>query len=334
MYFDKKKKIYRQQVTINGQRKIYSAKTKKDLMLKIAISKDEEVHKKTPLRLIADAWIEDAEKRVTSNTMKGYSAAYKKICDRWGETPAEEMTPQSIADWLKTYSNYANKTIKNILLVLRLILDYGCNNFGLQYNPALRLKAPKGRGKQEREFPDEEDIQIVRDNISHEFGLMPYMALYTGLRRGELCALQWKDIDFETNTIHVTKSVYWTNDHVPHIKSPKSKAGTRDVPLIDSLARILFPLKKKPTDYILGLPHSYQIDDGMERYRKDTGLKCTLHGLRHGYASILYSLGVDIKTASYVLGHAQTSTTMEIYTHLMEEDKISSVRDALNANTH
>ena len=65
-------------------------------------------------------------------------------------------------------------------------------------------------------------------------------------------------------------------------------------------------------------------------FQRETGLGVTLHGLRHGFASILYKNNVDIKTAAYVLGHAQSSTTLEIYTHLMEQDKLSSVRSALN----
>ena len=159
---------------------------------------------------------------------------------------------------------------------------------------------------------------------------MAYMALYTGLRRGELCALQWKDIDFEQKLIRVSKSIYWTDDHVPHVKEPKTSAGIREVPLMDSLAEILALRKGKANDYIFGPLKSYQIDKGFARFQKETGLGVTLHGLRHGFASILYRNNVDIKTAAYVLGHAQSSTTLEIYTHLMEQDKLRTVRSALN----
>ena len=61
----------------------------------------------------------------------------------------------------------------------------------------------------------------------------------------------------------------------------------------------------------------------------ETGLSCTPHGLRHGFASILFKQGLDVKTIQYVMGHAQTSTTMEIYVHLMEEDKTASALEAL-----
>ena len=242
----------------------------------------------------------------------------------------EEITPQQVTSWISSY-DLAQKTIKNILLVFREMFDYAYVNYGVQNNPALHIRSPKGKGKREREFPSESDIDIVNENVDKPFGLMMYMALYTGLRRGELCALTWKDIDFDQKIIKVNKSIYWTDDHVPHVKSPKTASGEREVPLMDSLADLLLPLKKRPQDRVFGDLKSYQVDKGIRKYMEETGLGVTLHGLRHGFASILYKNNVDIKTAAYVLGHAQSSTTLEIYTHLMEQDKLRSVRNALNA---
>lgn len=326
--YKNKKGLWVQQVTINGKRRVFSAKNKKDLLFKLSTLPD---RNKTPLNKVADEWIRDIETRVTFNTMKGYNAAYKKIVAFWENAPMEEITPQQVTSWLNSF-DLAQKTIKNILLVFRQIYDYAYVNYGVQNNPSLHLRSPKGKGKKERDYPTAEDIRIVNENVDKPFGLMAYMALYTGLRRGELCALTWNDIDFENKTIKVNKSIYWTDDHIPHVKEPKTSAGIREVPLMDSLAELLEPLKKRPTDKVFGELHSYQIDKGMDRYRRETGLGVTLHGLRHGFASILYKNNVDIKTAAYVLGHAQTSTTLEIYTHLMEEDKLRSVRDALNRN--
>lgn len=329
--YKNKKGLWVQQVTVQGKRKVFSSKTKKDLLVKLAMYSQDKEKQKTSLRLVADEWVRDVEKRVTFNTMKGYNAAYKKIVTYWNDTPMEEITPQQVTSWLNTYSDMAWKTIKNYLLVFREIYDYAYVNYGVKVNPALHIKSPKGTGKREREFPSEDDIRIVNENIDRPFGLMMYMALYTGLRRGELCALTWNDIDFDSKTIKVNKSIYWTDDHEPHVKLPKSSAGIREVPMMDSLADILLPLKKRPTQKVFGELKSYQIDKGIAEYRKETGLGVTLHGLRHGFASILYKNNIDIKTAAYVMGHAQSSTTLEIYTHLMEQDRLASVRSVLNA---
>ena len=327
MYKDKRG-LWIQQITINGKRKVFSSKSKKDLLIKISQYQKTD-HSKTPLRKVADEWLNDIEKRVTFNTMKGYSSAYKKIVAFWDDTPMEDITAQQVTSWLGSF-DYAQKTIKNILLVFRLIYNYAYVNYGVQNNPALHLRSPKGKGKREREFPSETDICIVNANTDKPFGLMMYMALYTGLRRGELCALTWDDIDFDQKLIRVNKSTYWTDDHVPHTKAPKTASGEREVPLMDSLADLLKPLQGKPKDKVFGDLHSYQIDKGIRKYMEETGCQVTLHGLRHGFASILYKNNVDIKTAAYVLGHAQSSTTLEIYTHLMEQDKLRTVRNALN----
>lgn len=327
MYKDKRG-LWVQQITVNGKRKVFSAKSKKDLLVKIS-SFQKTDHTKTPLNKVADEWIRDIEDRVTFNTMKGYNAAYKKIVTFWGDTYMEDVTAQQITSWLLSF-DLAQKTLKNILLVFRLIYNYAYVVYNVKQNPTLHLRAPKGKGKKEREFPSEEDIRIVNENIDKPFGLMMYMALYTGLRRGELCALTWADIDFDQKLIKVTKSTYWTDDHVPHTKTPKTASGEREVPLMDSLYDLLKPMQGKPSDKVFGDLHSYQIDKGIRKYMDETGCGVTLHGLRHGFASILYKNNIDIKTAAYVLGHAQSSTTLEIYTHLMEQDKLRTVRMALN----
>ena len=321
--------IWRQSVTINGKRKMFSAKSKRALMLKIAEYKEDPRNTKITVGQLADEWIEDAEERVAYNTMKGYSAAYKKISAYWGDKVVEDITPQQVIAWLRTYENMAQKTITNLLLVLRLIIDYGCVHYGIRYNPCDKIKAPKGSGKKPRDFPSEDDIRIVDANIGLPWGLFLYTILYTGLRRGEACALQWKDIDFENRRIHVRHSTYWTNDSKPHEKDPKSEAGVRDVPLLDSLADLLRPLKGKPDEYVFGRPKPYEIDRGVKAYREQTGLSCSSHGLRHGFASILFRMGLDLKTIQYIMGHAQSSTTMEIYVHLMGEDKTAAALHAL-----
>lgn len=318
--------LWRQAVKINGKYKTFSAKTKKDLMLRIALY--EEKHEGLRIDQLADEWMDDAEKRLAYNTLKGYRSAYKKIKEDWSDTPVEDITAQDVLAWLKGYDDMAQKTITNLLLVLRLIIDYGCVNYGIQYNPCDKIKPPKGTGKKSREFPSPEDIEIVNNNTDLPFGLFLYAILYTGMRRGEICALRWGDIDFKNKRIHVSKSSYWTEDHVRHDKDPKSEAGERDVPLLDSLAEKLKKMKRTG-ELVFGDLKEYQVDKGVRKYMKETGLKCTPHGLRHGFASILFKQGLDVKTIQYVMGHAQSSTTMEIYVHLLDQDKTSAALSAL-----
>lgn len=320
--------LWRHKITIDGKVKYFSGKTRKDVIQRIA-KYQSEPHG-IPISQLADEWLEEAESRLAYNTLKGYTSAYKKIINDWKDTSVDTISSQDVLNWLKLYDTYAQKTITNLLLVLRLIIDYGCVHYGIKYNPCDKVKPPKGTGKKLRDFPTEEDIKIVNDSINLPFGLFMYSILYTGMRRGEACALRWENIDWENKRIHIVKSSYWEH-HVRKDKDPKSHAGTRDVPLLDSLAKVLKPLKGKKDELVFGDLKEWELDKGIRRYIKETGLSCTPHGLRHGFASILFKQGLDVKTIQYVLGHAQSSTTMEIYVHLMEQDKTAAALEALES---
>lgn len=330
MYRTKDKKLWRQKVvTKDGKVKYLSAKNKRDLQLKLGnFYGSAEAKGLIPLDSLADEWLEDAEKRLTYNTLKGYRAAYKKIVADWNDMPVQDITAQDVLKWLKKYDRMAQKTITNLLLVLRLIIDYGCVHHELQFNPCDKVKPPKGTGKKKRDFPTPEDFQKVNDSIDLPFGLFMYTILYTGMRRGEAAALRWGDIDWDNKRIHVSRSSYWDH-HIRYDKAPKSEAGNRDVPLMDNLAKLLKKKKGKKDDLVFGDFKEYELTRGIERYIKETGISCTPHGLRHGFASILFKQGLDVKTIQYVLGHAQSSTTMEIYVHLLEEDKTAQALQAL-----
>ena len=151
------------------------------------------------------------------------------------------------------------------------------------------------------------------------------------MRKGEILALTWKDIDFDKNLIRVTKSVYHQGDK-PYIKLPKTKESVRVVPLLLPLKEKLLPIQGRANDFIIS-------DDGntpltnrryqtlYKQYRENTGIECTAHQLRHSFATIAIENGVPMKSVQEILGHQQISTTLDIYTDFREvainEAKIS-----------
>jgi integrase len=160
------------------------------------------------------------------------------------------------------------------------------------------------------------------------------MALMTGMRKGEILALQWKDIDFETDTIRVTKSVSHSGDR-PSIKQPKTEAGNRVVPLLAPLKDKLQTVPKhKQTDYIISDNGKEPLSNSryctlMSHYQKETGVTCTAHQLRHSFATIAFEADLDPKTVQEILGHKQLSTTMDIYTSFREK-ALKSAAQKLN----
>lgn len=108
-----------------------------------------------------------------------------------------------------------------------------------------------------------------------------------------------------------------TRIHKAEIKSPKTKAGIRDVPLLDILAEKL--PEGKPDDFLFGGEkpmYKAKVQRALKAYQTETGLEITTHYLRHGYATILYDAGIDVKIAQGLLGHADFQMTMGAYTHI------------------
>ena len=185
----------------------------------------------------------------------------------------------------------------------------------------------------------EEEVSKVNNNTDKIFGLFPYFLLYTGLRKGEALALQYKDIDLIHNIIKVDKSVYYI-DCKPRVKSPKTVAGKRNVILLECLKNRL--PKGNPNDYVFCYPGDSQrmmTDDMFRRlwrkYVNETGLAgVTAHMLRHSYATILFEAGIEAKDAQALMGHSDISTTNNIYTHIREKRMLDTA-EKLNkfANT-
>ena len=150
--------------------------------------------------------------------------------------------------------------------------------------------------------------------------MIAYFFLHLGLRKGEMLALDARYINKKERTFKIMHSVYFVGNS-PHIKSPKTQAGIREGILLECLLDKLPNIKSglifpgKSGSY---MTHS-EFHTGWRAYQKATGLTITPHQLRHAYASyILHDAGIDVKTAQYLMGHADISTTQNIYTQITE----------------
>lgn len=229
----------------------------------------------------------------------------------------KDITPQDIQLYINSFAakKYAHKTVVTKLQILHQIFNYAILNGDIQYNPCAAVKVPRNLPKEERQAATPEDIAKIKQSDN----LLALTALYTGCRRGELLALNISDFDFKANTISITKSVYFVGI-VPHIKEPKTKAGIRTIPLLMPLKDEL--LKKNIKGLLFNkdgkMLSEKQARTLWERFQKESGVSCTLHQLRHAYATRLYELNIDVKSAQDLLGHSDVHTTQEIYTHLTE----------------
>jgi len=180
--------------------------------------------------------------------------------------------------------------------------------------------------------------------------LMIKLALLTGMRKGEILALQWDNVDFATNTIHIQHSLSYTKEYGYHLKEPKTKGSIRKVApprkFMDELKKHIYTKKTERMEAVelweggkcyfvfssdLGKPfHLDSPNRWWSRFLKRTGFKkIRFHDLRHTAATNLLNKNANIHSISKRLGHSNIKTTMNIYGHYLEEadQKIADMLD-------
>jgi integrase len=213
-------------------------------------------------------------------------------------------------------------SVKNILMPLRVIYRRAFARSEVAINPTSGLELPAARGRRQR-IADPAEAQALIEALLPEERALWAMALYSGLRRGELWALRWEDVDFDAGVIHVRRSWDTREGEI----EPKSGAGTRRVPLASVLRTHLSKQKLRnggrPEHRVLAdaqnrLSDAKTLARKAQRRWKPAGLKpIGLHECRHTFASLMIAAGVNAKTLSTYLGHASIAITMDRYGHLM-----------------
>ncbi len=195
------------------------------------------------------------------------------------------------------------------------------------------LVRPKIRAQTVSCFTKEEQKRIETYVLNHEkpylFGIL--LALYSGLRIGELLALTWEDVDLQKGTLSVTKSCYdkWEDHHyIKAIDTTKTKSSERTIPLPRQIVTYMKVLKRQTNSHyvVIGKTawgaqvRSYQRT--FERLLKELHIRHKgFHALRHTFATRALEVGVDVKTLSEILGHQDPSITLRRYTHSLMEHK-------------
>lgn len=327
-------------VTINNKRVYFYSTEKterlaeKDIALQmISYAKSEEKGK--TFKTVAEEWEEEHFVKLEHYTSRRYKTLLNHALDFFSDCYIKSVTSEQIERFLSLLvrKQYSTKTIKDQFSIVKMVFRYAFINGYISSDPTQYIKTPKGTASVQRNAITEEEMDIVNKSTNCTFGLLAYFLMYTGLRKGELLALQWKDIDFNKKEIHVTKSVCHHNN-VPHIKTPKTNSGIRVVMLLDCLSEKLKTVKnKKLSNYIFSdsetpLTNS-QFQCRWEKYQKETGLNITAHQLRHTFATILFEANVDAKDAQNIMGHSDISVTQNIYTHI-RKNRMQDTTNKLN----
>ena len=229
----------------------------------------------------------------------------------------------------------STNTINKIMILLKKIFDVGLRKGYYTTNPVKLLKKLPIEKTKMQFWTIAEFQQFLKlfEVDEYNIKLLFTVLFFTGLRLGEALALTWQDVDFTSNTIHVTKSTY-VNKGISHISTTKTKAGTRRIIINKKLSQELETWQKKQAKQLQQFSNditTLQVfqnspiiitKDAIEKqYKKilerdNTLKKIRIHDFRHSHASLLINNGEDYLVVKERLGHASITTTIDTYSHL------------------
>ena len=296
------------------------------------------MEKKRTIKEVSALWKADKKQYVKQSTLSAYTLILENhILPEFGdkmklaETDVQEFTLR------KLQSGLSQKTVKDILIVLKMIQKFGAKA-GILPFAEWDIKYPTEHKKQELEVLSVTNqrriMQYAKENFTFR-NLGIYICLSTGMRIGEICALKWGDINLATEMISVNRTIeriYIIEKGMKHTElvlgTPKTKNSIRDIPMSRELLKIIRPLKKVMNDdfYVLTNeakptePRTYR--NYYKQLLKQLNIpNLKFHGLRHSFATRCIESQCDYKTVSVILGHANISTTLNLYVHPNMEQK-------------
>lgn len=299
----------------------------------------------------AGYWLERKRYEVRESTFANYSNLFvNNIIPCLGNIPCDQFnnkTLQMFAYWChdkggKDGKGISEHYIKDSLLLVKAVIRDGQEEKVFPEFTFKQIKIPKtlqlANAKQTyTEVEYKKIIDYILKNISsRSVGIL--LGIFTGMRIGEICALQFKDIDFDEKIIHVNKTIQRIYNPLDELEPSKivitpgkTKNSIREIPITDEILKILKTIKIKDDYYVLSNskkaiePRTYR--KFYNKFMNEAGVQpIKFHALRHTFASINIENGVDVKTISDILGHSDISITLKTYTHTTQKAKVKAIQ--------
>lgn len=294
----------------------------------VSQAEDEPLLSAVTLSKLMWEWLYSVSLTVKNSTYRKYECLIRNhiLLSPLGNIPVSSLTGKDINSFAsELLSSLCGKSVNDILVMISSALSYAEETYGI---PKIRFHYVREAEKEMRVLSVVEQKKLeaflLTDTDVYKFGVL--LALYTGIRLGELCALRWEDL--KNGELIVSKTFHRIKDDegtILEVTSPKTKSSYRTIPLPEFLVpltekfRSSGPLMKtkggKPVE-----PRVMQYK--FERYIAKCGLpKTNFHALRHTFATRCVEAGFDIKSLSEILGHRDVKTTLNRYVHSSIEQK-------------
>ncbi len=315
----------------------------------------EETKKDMTLAEYTNLWLRDVSPgKLAASTLVREKQDVNRFLPYLGQYKLKELRPEHFrklyaelrkAKNLNNGKPLSEATVEGVHACLCGILSDAMEGGFLDHNPAWRTYRYSGTRKEIRIADAETTQKIIAALEQESLKYETYFKLIiaTGMRRGECCGLKWGDIDYAERSIHVCRNVVKVSHEDIVVKPPKTKAGNRYVYFTAEMESLLREHYKNCAYETETYDHRALTDEDFVFRRREAELPMTpttftwrfkqilkknglpenlnVHSLRHTTASLLIANGTDVATVAGLLGHAQVSTTLDIYTHSFDKNK-------------
>lgn len=304
--------------------------------------------KEKTINQITEEWKEEKKKYVKKSTYAAYQLLIQNhIKPYFGDLYEvnEEKVQQFVFD--KLDAGLSEKTIRDIIIVLKMILKFGIKNGYLEY-AQIDAKFPSKQEKKDLDVLSKADQKKFMEHLRNNFtfkNLGIFICLSTGMRIGEICGLRWCDVDTVEGVIkvrHTLQRIYIIEGETRHTElllgTPKTANSVRDIPMSSELLKMLKSLNKVVNEnyYVISNdikpiePRTYR--NYYKKLCKQLDIpELKFHGLRHSFATRCIESKADYKTVSVLLGHSNISTTLNLYVHPNKEQKKKTIDKMLRS---
>ena len=297
---------------------------------------------------IVTLWKKDKQLYVKKSSFSAYVLLLENhLLPKFSDVNSIEEAEVQQFVFEKLEQGLSQKSIKDVLIVLKMVMKFGAKNKWIQYTP-FDIQYPTVRENQSIEVLTRTHQRKVMNYIQEHFtfrNLGVYICLCSGMRIGEICALTWEDIDTDNGIINIRKTIqriYIIEDGKRRtellLDTPKTKNSIREVPMSRDLLRMLKPFKKivNPLFFVLTNDAKPTEPRTYRSYYKNLMKQLEIpeikfHGLRHSFATRCIESKCDYKTVSVLLGHSNISTTLNLYVHPNLEQKKKAIDQMFRA---
>ncbi len=313
----------------------------------------------------AEEWFEEyAKLNLKSTTYTRQRQLTKRVYAAIGHIRLDKITTRVIQKFINSLAQdgtneitkqpLSHKTMVHYLSFISTVIDYAIKMDMLTDNPCRRVTIPKGSKKERKILSIKETEEFLKQLEKAPLKWRTFFTLdiYSGMRRGEMLGLEWKDIDFETGIVHIQRTSNYTKAKGIYTDTTKTETSVRFIKLPPEVLEILEQFRaeqKKEKDRLgskwiendrlftkwNGMPMNPQTPYGwLKEFCEEHDFPFYgIHQFRHLHASLLIGAGIDPTTVSGILGHSQVSTSLNIYGHMFRENQVkacNAVAEALD----